>query len=258
MSEPAGKNQPAFPLPETWEDVLRLGVSVARVVIYEAILSLFKADTYVRRGAVRKREMKAILIVLLLMGYFMSLGRVKRRNNRNTEERTGCLSRALYYAPIFEVLIGIIGLISIGFLFWQIWEMKAQTSRQTAALQRDVISTIYGGVIELNKAFLDKSDLRPYFYSKEDISPAHTDYDDALTIAEFHLNLFDLIRSQKNYAPESQDWAAWDSWIRLSFAHSPIMCKHLNEIQPAYGKDLVDIAFKNCPGGTIQKRERTE
>jgi hypothetical protein len=91
QGQPPGENQPAFPLPETWEDVLRLGVSVARVVIYEAIPSLFKADIYVRRGAVRRREMKAILIVLLLMGYFMSLGRVKRRNNRNTEERAGWL-----------------------------------------------------------------------------------------------------------------------------------------------------------------------
>jgi hypothetical protein len=156
-------------------------------VIYEAVPSLFKADIYVRLGTARRQEMKAILTVLLLIGYFMSAGRVKEMSSRSSQNDGNAdrLGKRLLIAEVCVASVGVvIGLSSIGFLIYQ---MKLQTK----ALQRDAVATIHGGVLELDKAFLANPKLRPYFYSGRHISPADMQYNEALSIAEFQLDLFD-------------------------------------------------------------------
>ena len=211
--------------------------------------------------------MNVILIVLLLTGYFMSVERVKGmssenpRNNSNAEGRSGWVSRARYYAPVAEVIIGFIGLSAIGFLIWQTLVMTAQTKQQTEALQRDAIGAIHSSVLELDKMFLDNAHLRPYFYSGQDISPVSEFYDEVLSIAEYQLNLFEVFWVQSYFARDlftPEDWEAWEEWMSEGFADSPILCKHLHDLQLMYSEALVNFAVASCPTGTIQNQRQSE
>jgi hypothetical protein len=204
--------------------------------------------------------MRALLIVLLILGYFLSAGRVKGmssqdlRDERNAKRPSRLLSfmkSFAPYAPVAEVLIGCIGLITIGILIWQ-------TKVQTEALQLEATSAIYSGILDLDKIFLEKPELRPYFYEGVVIEPTAVNYDKVLSIAEYKLDLFDLFWQHSDHLRERQDWVAWKNWISESFAKSPIMCTHLNTIQDMYGEGIVNFAVDNCPSGIIKNNRQRE
>jgi hypothetical protein len=46
-------------------------------------------------------------------------------------------------------------------------------------------------------------------------------------------------------------WSAWISYMRDSFAMSPVMCRHLDSIKTWYTPDFVAFAQASCPIGTI-------
>ena len=88
------------------------------------------------------------------------------------------------------------------------------------------------------------------------MSPDNPDYQKALVLAEYQLDFFDSFWVQSQQMPELLDhkgraWMSWMTYMKASFALSPIMCRHLNSIRTWYTPEFVEFARDSCPKGLI-------
>jgi len=86
---------------------------------------------------------------------------------------------------------------------------------------------------ELDKAFLDHPELRPYFYDGKDIQQSDPLYFRAETMAEFILDNFDSIMKFDRTYPETLH-EGWRNWIYDSFSRSPLLVRTMEKLKPEY------------------------
>jgi hypothetical protein len=79
--------------------------------------------------------------------------------------------------------------------------------------------------LELDKVFIDHSDLRPYFEENRPISPDDPDFPKAVAIAELLMDTIDSM-FETGYFPLKP---GWEKWMKDVFANSPILRRHLRE-----------------------------
>lgn len=121
-----------------------------------------------------------------------------------------------------------------------------QTQAQAQALESSVYQGILDKQLEMDQVLIENADLRPYFAEGKPIRAIDPRYQRVLAIAEYQLDFFDLLLRQSQYLAlldrKGQAWAAWETYIRDSFARSPILCEHLQQIQTWYTPELLDFA----------------
>jgi len=125
-----------------------------------------------------------------------------------------------------------------------------QVRQTTVSMQASMYATIATQTLEMDKMFIEKPELRPYFYDGQDIKKGDLNYDRVLSIAEYQLDYFDSTRTELGYIPRDQDTqedrATWNNYLGDSFANSPILCERIKANPEWYMRDLVRIAEKNC------------
>jgi hypothetical protein len=111
-------------------------------------------------------------------------------------------------------------------------------------------ATMSNLTLEMDKIFIEKPELRPYFYDGVDIKDDDKNYNLVVAVAEYQIDYFDSAMTQMDYLPEDQDSKedrdTWNQYFADSFAHSPILCKRINQINRWYMQRLVKIAQENC------------
>ena len=142
-----------------------------------------------------------------------------------------------------------------------IFFLIVQTNKASEALESSAYQTISSQLLDLNKLFVDKSELRPYFFSGKDLTEADAEYTkiytQVISIADLQLDFFDSFWTQADHISDlrndSAGWKAWDQYITDSFANSPIMCRRLSQVQRWYTCDFTDSYAGACPAGTYQR-----
>lgn len=121
-------------------------------------------------------------------------------------------------------------------------------------LHNTASQNITSQLLELDNIFIDKDNAKlwPYFHEGKslDISEQATDYGRIISIADYHLDFFDLFYAQAMYLPELSEGTAartaWENYIYDSFAESPVMCERINDVQSWYEPELVTKAVTPC------------
>jgi hypothetical protein len=100
--------------------------------------------------------------------------------------------------------------------------------------------------IELDKAYLANSELRPYFYENK-----HLDSNDparmrVLALAEMSLDCFQVVLTQDKEHPNSASKEERDEdfqWIADSFKNSEVLRDYMDSHQSWYQKELRDLRY---------------
>jgi len=155
-----------------------------------------------------------------------------------------------------NVIFSVIGLVSLYLLLEQTRVANVQTLHVARSVESGAYQSIANELLELHKLYLEHPELRPYFRGGRDMRPGDPNYDKALVLAEYQLDFFDSFWVQSQQMPELLDhrgraWASWMTYMRESFALSPIMCRHLDSIKTWYTPEFVEFARESCPKGSI-------
>ncbi|GJL90801.1 hypothetical protein [Hyphococcus sp.] len=116
---------------------------------------------------------------------------------------------------------------------------------QIRQIERSVRSgaqaAIYTQAADFRSHLVAYPELRPLFFDGADIDQTHPDFSRALTLAELFLNYLEQIAVQGGNF-DGGDRRAWESFVRLTLAASPIMKRRLEENKSAYSVHLRKLA----------------
>lgn len=157
---------------------------------------------------------------------------------------------------LFELIIQLISamIVAASLVF-----LAIQTNAQTDSLRVSAYTAVMDKQMEINNIFIDKPHLYPYFFEKTPInkdtdcsfgkekgqeenggntsdSPTHDCFQQALAIADYHLDFFDLFFTHRNsILTKDQEDAfeaceSWEKYIVDRLQNSPILCHRLAEV----------------------------
>lgn len=124
----------------------------------------------------------------------------------------------------FSTLVTIAG---FGFVWMQL--RSANDSLRTG-----VYANMSNWTFELDKAFIEHPELRPYFYDKKDIREDDPLFAKAAAMAEFELDNFDSIMEQERYFPAGSLHEGWRRWIFNGFDKSPVLVRTIEQLRSEY------------------------
>jgi hypothetical protein len=128
-------------------------------------------------------------------------------------------------------------------------------SEQNAIATRGALAETYGTIaahtLEIDRLFIERPYLRPYFYGGKDLSKADKEtYHRVMAMAEFQLDAFDAIMTQRDYLPDDkdkqEDLQTWQRYFEDSFTKSPALCERISWNPDWYMTSLVNIAHAKC------------
>lgn len=101
-----------------------------------------------------------------------------------------------------------------------------QLRNANEALSGGVNASVSTWTFEIDKAFLEHPELRPYFYGGQDIAPDDPNFHKAEAMAEFLLDSFDSIESFKGDIPAGIPHEGWVNWIYDCYGNSPLLRRY--------------------------------
>jgi hypothetical protein len=155
---------------------------------------------------------------------------------------------------IFEKPIEFFGLsaaiVSVIFLEWQLIDLRD-------TLESQAYSYIDNNQIELDKAFIDNSEYRDYFYRnlpapKGNDEKSIKDAKKIAALADLNLDVIDAFHSQADHIRWTSHYTreAWEEYYRKSFSRSSVLCKQICDYWKEYGKTIRGQAVKSDACGT--------
>jgi len=121
-------------------------------------------------------------------------------------------------------------------------QLQLSTS-QSAQVAKSIRANVENGavthVLALDKVFMDRPYLMPYFYESKSIDRKDPKYAEVQATAGAVLDLFDMLASQSKHYPEFWDTPeAWDAWMVDVFSTSPILREYLDTHKTWYGNNV--------------------
>jgi hypothetical protein len=136
---------------------------------------------------------------------------------------------------LFELLTTIISVLGFAAVIWTIESGKK-------ALTTNSYLQVYGWTYDIDKIFIEKPQLRHYFYEGDSILPNDSNYQQVEAIAEFMLDNFDAVLNNEDYFKKDLEAKkAWVNYIRCSFHSSPILRTEFKNNLSSYRKELEDV-----------------
>jgi hypothetical protein len=116
------------------------------------------------------------------------------------------------------------------------------TSLNTKAFRANVQRSSLDRTIQLDQVFIEKPDLRPYFYDGKPIAKDDAKYDQVVATAELMMDVFDQIAGDSKDFPEYyDDPGAWDRWMVEMFKSSPILRWFCDKYSHWYGPYVLEL-----------------
>ena len=122
-----------------------------------------------------------------------------------------------------------------------IWFVVRSLDNNTKSVRSGVQQSMLSLVTDLDKLFVDKPELYPYFYRCQELQLQSNDpkSDQVIAAADQMLDVLDIAAAQSTrYRDEWEDPDAWDNWIKDEFVHSPILRKALHDHKNWYSRGL--------------------
>jgi len=131
----------------------------------------------------------------------------------------------------------------------------AQSLRTEKAMCSSVQISVLNHVVNLDRYFIDRPQLRPYFYDGIAVSDKDEKYVELSATSEMVLDIFDLVADQSRKNPECWDRPKlWDEWVIDTFSTSPILRDTLEKYSSWYDEPLMSLRKE----GLRRSQERSE
>lgn len=125
----------------------------------------------------------------------------------------------------YSLLVAIVALVLEigGFIF-----VIVTLHQNTKALQRTVYVNASFWVIDLDKSFIQKPELRPYFYDNVPVKPGDKHYAEAVIMAELVVDTMDAFLEHRLGTGQNVH-EGWINWMKEMLNQSPILRTYMAE-----------------------------
>jgi hypothetical protein len=130
-----------------------------------------------------------------------------------------------------EGIAAIAFVVSLLLLLWQIVELRRSVQGQT-------YQAVYGQMFEIHRTFLERPELRPFFYDNVEADPANALAPQVAVMAEWIGDLFDNVFRQQATMP-SGTFDEWRRYMRSVYWTSPALRQQLQSRAAWYPEDFV-------------------
>jgi hypothetical protein len=124
-----------------------------------------------------------------------------------------------------------------GFIFVYI-----QINQAKHALNGSTHTAIYAQMQSINQLFIEKPNLRKFFYDGYDFPKEATEKDkeSVLPVADMLADFFEHVTQQKDNLPENV-WPAWGKYMRYVYDNSPVMRRHFEKNADWYDPEYINF-----------------
>ena len=114
-----------------------------------------------------------------------------------------------------------------------------QSGKVAKSIAANILHTAANQTITLDRLFVERPELRPYFYDCKPLDDKDEKSAQVHAAAELMLDVFDVVADQsKNFAEYYERPEAWDNWITDMFATSPVLRSKLQQSSDWYDYKL--------------------
>jgi hypothetical protein len=132
-----------------------------------------------------------------------------------------------------SIIAPIISLIGFTLIYLQIKELRKSTLGATHG-------ALYTQQHSVHQFFIENPSFRPFFYSNQEISPNHTDYEKVMAIAEMIGDFFEHIYLQRINLP-NDIWIGWRNYMLAIYQTSPALREHFGSKRMWYGEKVLKL-----------------
>jgi len=115
--------------------------------------------------------------------------------------------------------VGSIGIWFSGVTLWFVWIQIRDAKR---GIKSSTYQNVAQGMIDIDKIFIEKPELKPYFYSKKASAQGELIYPRLLSAAEMFLDFFDNVYHQKSCMP-IETFDGYTAFMRDIYKCSPVL-----------------------------------
>jgi len=130
----------------------------------------------------------------------------------------------------------------VPFVAWQI-------NLAINSIEDNAQNFLSSGVQEINKVFIEKPELWPYFEEGLKASKEDKNYNAVMALADMHIDFFDALWIQTDNIDslyEGDDWNSWNNWIMNVTKNSPNLCERFDDTKRFYSKGFANYLLKGC------------
>jgi hypothetical protein len=109
-------------------------------------------------------------------------------------------------------------------------EIEVQANK---TLKTTVYMSLSSCSLDIDKTFVEHSDMWPYFYDGQDINEKNKKYELAESISSQILDYIDTILEERNDF-QIEKYPAWGNWMWDIFEGSPLLCRQINDDRDEY------------------------
>lgn len=167
------------------------------------------------------------------------------------EEKPGTTETAEHAPRLRTAMLVLSFLMSFGAMIFTGFQAK---------LARDSVSTqAWQGLTNLSndisKIFVDKPQLRPYFYEGKKLNQGDPNYNSVMAVAEMYLDFYESLQDDYVYALRGMEKGGeyrqkWDVYFKSMFATSPALCALAKDHQSWYSTNFNEF-YPSKTGNTF-------
>ena len=149
-----------------------------------------------------------------------------------------------------------IAAISIVIATFQSCQAKSSLDMQQRVIESQITLDIQSEGRSIVAIFLDKPQLRPYFYEGQVISDVDKSLDgvsqnEVDALAEIYLDFIELftdgyVRSLPEYGEDEKNWIGWRNYFVYLFQNSPSMCAFFEGRENWYSDNVSTLKEEGC------------
>lgn len=140
---------------------------------------------------------------------------------------------------IVSVLGFIVLIVTVLLTLRELKNVREQTLYQAQSVEVATVATMYAGWLEMDKVFIEHSELFPFFYQQQELDPNDPLMSKFIPIASYVLDILELTALQLESLPK--DWHSkqlYDENCSRMFFLSPMMCKYYDGVSDAFSQKL--------------------
>lgn len=160
-----------------------------------------------------------------------------------------------------EWWIIIIGALSVFVAGIALYATLKQMKSSERAYQAQAWQMLNTNMVEIDKMFVEKSYIWPYFHTGKNINKKDKYYQLVMSAADLHLDFFDsfddpLVRELPGMEVNGKYWPLWERYFIDSFSKSPALCQRFDETKDWYGEATKEFAEKGCNKNTKESAQQ--
>ena len=129
-------------------------------------------------------------------------------------------------------------LVSVTLLGLQVREMTRQSSHGARATLASVYQAMNDNMLQINRLFIDRPSLRPYFYGGQEVTDESRDERERVeSTAELFTNFIDNVLTQMPLLP-SHLAEPWRNYFRSVITSSPVLCEFWRRRRQWYSDEM--------------------